>query len=306
MPQDFASAVMIALIHSAMARQEIMPTALAGPPRHALSNLADKRAVLGHIWLNHGPLAILKVGDAVADAPADPVLDALLMAQDCLDLIVRWCRLERFIHSRHRVRVTQTGIDNVTLEHISVAVGEPPHPAEDCLIVAVLTGLAQRIGVERLTVWLGPDVIFEEGGFIAPGPKGLDRSAQWRIAWKEGTRSAASSPTADNSPPALLSRVQELFTQDSARAWSANAVAQRLAISERSLQRRLAEHGTSVHGLLREAQLSRATQLLLETERPVQEIAFVCGFADQAHFTRAFKRRTNIAPARFRKEFQSI
>jgi AraC family transcriptional regulator len=39
---------------------------------------------------------------------------------------------------------------------------------------------------------------------------------------------------------------------------------------------------------------------LLKRDLPLAEIAMSCGFYDQSHFSRAFKRRFGLSPARFR------
>lgn len=44
----------------------------------------------------------------------------------------------------------------------------------------------------------------------------------------------------------------------------------------------------------------RATELLMETARPLAVIALDCGFVDQSHFTRTFARRVGMPPGRYR------
>jgi len=44
-------------------------------------------------------------------------------------------------------------------------------------------------------------------------------------------------------------------------------------------------------------------QLLTGSPASPAEIGYACGFADQAHFTREFKRRTALTPALYRAEF---
>ena len=39
---------------------------------------------------------------------------------------------------------------------------------------------------------------------------------------------------------------------------------------------------------------------LLNSERPIVEVAYACGFADHAHLCRAFKRSTGLTPSAFR------
>jgi AraC family transcriptional regulator len=44
-----------------------------------------------------------------------------------------------------------------------------------------------------------------------------------------------------------------------------------------------------------------ACELLRTAEWPLAVIAAECGFADQSHFTRIFRRMTGTTPARFRR-----
>ena len=48
-------------------------------------------------------------------------------------------------------------------------------------------------------------------------------------------------------------------------------------------------------------QLRAACELLRDPEWPLAEIAAECGFADQSHFTRMFRRMTATTPSRFRR-----
>ena len=53
--------------------------------------------------------------------------------------------------------------------------------------------------------------------------------------------------------------------------------------------------------LITQTRLAAASRLLLETDRPVAEIAHACGFYDHSAFTRAFRSATGTAPTEFRK-----
>jgi transcriptional regulator GlxA family with amidase domain len=44
--------------------------------------------------------------------------------------------------------------------------------------------------------------------------------------------------------------------------------------------------------------------LLLDTERPVAEIALETGFSDQSHLTRVFRRALGETPAALRRRFR--
>ncbi|CAO4136107.1 helix-turn-helix domain-containing protein [Methylorubrum extorquens] len=48
--------------------------------------------------------------------------------------------------------------------------------------------------------------------------------------------------------------------------------------------------------------IDRAQYLLIETNTPVAQIAVECGFGDQTHLTRAFKRLSGVTPASYRRK----
>lgn len=59
-------------------------------------------------------------------------------------------------------------------------------------------------------------------------------------------------------------------------------------------------YGVSIAAYLRRLRLDRAAAKLAGSDTPVARIAAEEGFADQSHFTRAFKRHTGVTPARYR------
>lgn len=76
--------------------------------------------------------------------------------------------------------------------------------------------------------------------------------------------------------------------------------ARALALSERSLRRRLNEEGFSYSAILQESQLRLARELLGDPTLSIQEIAHDVGFTSATAFHRAFKRWTGASPAAFR------
>lgn len=60
------------------------------------------------------------------------------------------------------------------------------------------------------------------------------------------------------------------------------------------------ETGLTPHAYLIDARVRRARTLLRRGEAPA-DVAAACGFADQAHFTRAFKARMGVTPGAFRR-----
>ncbi len=81
-----------------------------------------------------------------------------------------------------------------------------------------------------------------------------------------------------------------------------SAVASRLGMSGRTLQRRLAEQGAAYQDLVDKARRDLAERLLRDTDYPLSDIAFLTGFSDQSAFTRAFKRWSGQTPRSYRLE----
>jgi AraC-like DNA-binding protein len=71
-------------------------------------------------------------------------------------------------------------------------------------------------------------------------------------------------------------------------------------MSARTLQRRLKRNGVDFDALHDETRRSEALRLIELRKYSATEIAYMVGYSDPAHFTRAFKRWTGQAPSRFR------
>ena len=85
----------------------------------------------------------------------------------------------------------------------------------------------------------------------------------------------------------------------------ADQVARRLAVSVRTLHRRLAEEGTTHGDLVDDVRREQAMMHLAGNRFSIGEIAFLLGFAHPNGFHKAFKRWTRMTPAQYREEAQS-
>jgi AraC-like DNA-binding protein len=79
------------------------------------------------------------------------------------------------------------------------------------------------------------------------------------------------------------------------------AVARRLGMSARTLQRKLKEEGTSHQELLEEMRRELSERYLREPRMAICEVAYLLGFSEPSAFHRAFRRWTGTTPARFRQ-----
>ncbi|WP_036662298.1 AraC family transcriptional regulator [Pandoraea sp. SD6-2] len=98
-----------------------------------------------------------------------------------------------------------------------------------------------------------------------------------------------------------LETANTLITRISDRDQSKLATISRsVGLSPRTLQRRLNYCGVDFDALRDETRRLEALQLISRGNYSATEIAYMVGYSDQAHFTRAFKRWTGSIPSRYR------
>jgi len=78
------------------------------------------------------------------------------------------------------------------------------------------------------------------------------------------------------------------------------AIARQLALSERTLQRRLADEGTRFQDVLTQARRELAREYLANRQLEMADVAFLLGFDDQNSFFRAFRQWEGETPSRWR------
>jgi AraC-like DNA-binding protein len=113
----------------------------------------------------------------------------------------------------------------------------------------------------------------------------------------------------DDAVQAYLERVRSGNVVDQVRARLATRLADRptaedvasaLGLSQRSLQRRLKERGTSYEAILALVRRDLACAYLRDERYTITELAFMLGFEDASSFARAFRRWTGASPSGFR------
>jgi AraC-like DNA-binding protein len=78
-------------------------------------------------------------------------------------------------------------------------------------------------------------------------------------------------------------------------------IARDLGLSERTLQRRITEEGTTFRDLLSDARQELGRQLLSAQDMSINEIAYLLGYQDTNAFHRAFREWEGVTPARWRE-----
>jgi AraC-like DNA-binding protein len=103
--------------------------------------------------------------------------------------------------------------------------------------------------------------------------------------------------------PSFAERVRQAIADElSAGNPGAENVARRLAVSLRTLHRRLAEEQTSHRELMDDVRRAQAMLHLASTRFSIGEISFILGFAHPNAFHKAFKRWTGMTPAQAREQ----
>jgi AraC-like DNA-binding protein len=100
----------------------------------------------------------------------------------------------------------------------------------------------------------------------------------------------------------LAARVRELLAARLRDGEPEQAsIAQALALTERTLQRRLQDEGTTFAALLDEVRLELARMHLGDPKLAIFEVAFLLGYSEPSAFNRAFRRWTGESPSELRK-----
>jgi AraC-like DNA-binding protein len=112
-----------------------------------------------------------------------------------------------------------------------------------------------------------------------------------------GSRQPWSGSASDELRHALALRL----AQGDAQVQSIEALARHLAMSTRTLQRRLADEGSSYQEILAETRREAAERFLGESALSVAEVGYLLGYSEPAAFHRAFRRWHRVTPVEFRR-----
>jgi LacI family transcriptional regulator len=97
----------------------------------------------------------------------------------------------------------------------------------------------------------------------------------------------------------------KIIREGSCRGLTVPDLLDRVLISRSSLERRFRkEVGLSPQGMIRQTQVKRAQQLLVETDLSLDQIAPLVGFKHAEHFAVVFKRQVGQTPGAYRRRFR--
>ncbi len=272
------------------------------------------RALLQQVYSRYGGGPILEAGVQLRHA-VHPLLFVLLNSDRPEILVQKEDRLARFIHSRHRVRILASAPGSLVLEH-GASGRSPPEPTESLASCGQHVAMLGMIGARGLSLRFprssDPHAVAwaDDGLASVPASGGYE---EWDFRWD--SFQATRTPMAGldellldqarldeiDDRPGVAAAVERILREDLGRRWSVAEVATRLFMSRRTLQRRLSDVGLTFTDLVLRIRVAEAQRLLVESDLNATAVGYICGFADSAHFSHAFKRITGEAPGRWRQ-----
>lgn len=306
---DFASAAMVRILAAGMRMNGY--TAPALPRKGARVTLDFKRELVGCAIAQGGWSLLPRLGRGIAALRGDPVHQALSGCASAAQMMERWCRLERYIHSRHRIAHALAPAGGLLIRHRSLHAAEPPLPQESLVVLGVLAAALEEVGAVDVRVRIAGTPVYPDADErILAELADAGETARWQMTWtglplQPPLARAHEQVTADDvlaGPPAAQA-VGRLLLADLMQVPSLRDVARSLSTTPRSLQRRLAADGWNFSAVVAETRCRAAAWQLAHRRHSVAETGLLCGFSDQAHFTRTFSQRVGVSPARYRRDF---
>ncbi|HEY6485803.1 MAG TPA: helix-turn-helix transcriptional regulator [Candidatus Cybelea sp.] len=180
------------------------------------------------------------------------------------------------------------------------------HPAGEIHADCVLDQSMATVNIEYLSGELPPEFICAHGAAVddlarrlllalPAGGRALERSleALREFLWSKASRTAG---------PQFAAAREALENAQSGTPVA--SLAHRLGMHRGRLHRGFKRaYGESPRDGLTKRRATNAVDLLVETSLSIAQVAAECGYYDQSHFCRQFKRLSGMSPSRFRATF---
>jgi len=311
--EDFASAAMVRALLQGMKDLGLRQPEVAEKLTQATVPLNLKRAVVQAAVEQAGLAVLPLLGRGLHDLAMEPTHLALTAGRSATSMLLRWQRLERYIHSKHRIQCLLPSPTSAKVSHMHKDNGPAPLAAEDLVVCGVLCALLEANGLQSVRATAADIELY-------PKPDSnqvlecvqQSQTGSWLLTWQGGLDEGSDSDLTVSwaqVAPTTWSRFAFAVGDHVARCLPelvpVDDAAAALGMSRRTFQRTMAEENLSYQKVQSEVRFRLAGWYLLESDIPMAEIGFVCGYSDQAHFTREFNRRMGVPPSRYRDLFSS-
>ncbi len=255
----------------AMTLDAFSPVTFACLCSHDL-NMAVKRIAQYKPIIGPARLAINKTADhtdiTIGQQEGYPPLPRFLVLYNLLSLV----QVARIATRKHIIPVSiSVTVDLAAIEQYEAYFG-----------VAIQNGDSNRI------VFSAED---SQKPFLSPNP------ALWAVFEPELQKRMADATKANRCSTQVRYCLSEMLAGGQT---SIDAVAAKLSISPRTLQRRLRDEGTSFQQILSQLRQEMAHHYLLQSDYSSQQIAFLLGYEETRSFFRAFRAWTGQTPTAIR------
>ncbi|MEO8614156.1 MAG: AraC family transcriptional regulator [Luteolibacter sp.] len=112
------------------------------------------------------------------------------------------------------------------------------------------------------------------------------------------------SPDTPGNDPLVEAALDYIWTR-SRNALCATEIASEIGVTRRTLERRMAASGHSIHDEIIQCRFSRAERLIRETDLPLKTIVDLSGFGSHENLRHTFITRTNLSPLAYRQHHHS-
>jgi len=178
---------------------------------------------------------------------------------------------------------------------------------KEAVVKKVAVKHANALGIEEYEAFFGSSVTFNsDKNALYFEPQLL----QERLPGHDSGLAAMHEQLADSqlqrlSVVSIVGQVQQILSRPGQMLLSRDEVAQQLAMSGRSLQRKLQEESISFQQIQDQLRHQTALKLLNDADTSLAEIAEHLGFAESSTFYRAFKRWEGVTPGEFRQTLKA-
>ncbi len=167
--------------------------------------------------------------------------------------------------------------------------------------------IPEEIGIERRDLPPGLADYFPETLILTQRAYGYIRVPR-RLLYRKKCNATNEHPVKDPlniaDKPDFVGMLRALMTTYLSEGYPSSQLAASLMdISERTLARRLAEHGLTYGKLVDEVRFDLAKERLRAPGAKIGEVARSVGFSDQGNFNRMFRRLTGVSPKDYRSQY---
>jgi AraC-like DNA-binding protein len=208
--------------------------------------------------------------------------------QEGANVLYGYAVVERSECGRQANEILALGYLLGTVRHF---LGRAWRPAQVVVTGAHLSGRAEIEGLFGCEIAFGP-----RAGLIFPT---LHLDARNPNPYEPGDPDASQDEPICDDLAACVAHLIELGLSE-ARP-SIDAIARRLGLSRRTLQRRLEDAGTRYVDIQHHVRARRAKVLLAGANLSIGRIALELGYTDASHFTRAYLEWTGLTPSQWRR-----